>query len=294
MVTGVVGAAAGWTLFAALAAALGAVAARWVLLPAVPEAPEELLRRAARVGRNALLMGLAGLVLTSVRQFLDFRDPFVPWTEDAHALLAHTPWGRTWHVAVAGALVGAVGLHFAARGARWGWWAATPLVLALGAYPAFNGHANAAEPRALALAADTLHVWAAGGWMGGLALVLLLARGARDGGRGGDLLPELVPPFSRMARFSVATLALTGLYAAWLHVEGWGGLTSTDYGRLLVLKLLLAAGALSLGAVNAWRWTPLLGRMEGRTGLRRTATWELAVASLVLLVTAVLVHTPPG
>lgn len=293
--TALLGAGAGWLLFASLAAALGAVAARWVLLPAAAGALEHGLPRAARVGRDALLATLAALALGFVRQLLEFRDPFVPWTEDAHALLAHTPWGRTWHVALAGAVAGAVALHLAARGLRWGWTVATPLVLALGAYPAFSGHANAADPRSLALAADTVHVWAVGGWMGGLALVLLLSRGAaRNGEGGGDLLPALVPPFSRLARASVAALAVTGLYGAWLHLGGWGALASTAYGRLLLLKLALAAAVLSLGAVNVRRWTPLLDRAEGRAGLRRTAAWELALANLVLLVTAVLVHTSPG
>lgn len=291
--TALLGAAAGWLLFASLAVAVGAVAARWVILPAASATVENALPRAARVGRNALLATLVALGLGFVRQLLEFRDPFVPWTEDLHALLTHTSWGRTWHVALAAALVGAAGFHLAARGSRWAWAAATPMVLALGAYPALTGHANAAGARVLALAADTVHVWAVGGWMGGLALVLLLSRGPARAGDARDPLPDLVPVFSRLARACVAALVLTGLYGAWLHVGGWGALASTAYGRLLLLKLVLAAGVLCLGGVNARKWTPLLGRAEGRAGLRRTAAWELALATLVLLVTAALVHTSP-
>ena len=289
--TPLLNAAAGWLLFATLAVALGAVATRWVILAPAVDPHGVLQEGAARVGRGALAGVLVALGLVFLRQLLEFRDPFVPWTEDAHLLLTVTPWGRVWLLAVGGAATAAVALHLAVGGRGWGWWPATALTLALGAFPAGTGHANAAEPRALALLADTLHVWAMGGWIGGLFAVLALSR---DRGRTGtDPLPDLVPRFSRLAQVCVALLAATGLFASWLHLDGWVYLVVTPYGRLLALKLCLVAVALALGAVNFRGWTPRLPDQEGRDGLRRTAAWELAMAGLVLLVTAALVHTSP-
>lgn len=240
-------------------------------------------------GAAALVAALVGVF---ARQLLEFRDPFVPWRDDAHLLLTGTAWGATWLTgAVASVLlVGAFGA--AAGGRRWGWWIGTVLGLGVGAFPAFTGHANAGDLRGLTLAADTLHVWGAGAWMGGL-LVLMVLEGRHRRAGGGSVLPLLVPAFSRLAMLCVGLLVSTGILAAWVHLDAWGALVTTPYGRLLALKLVGVAGVLALGALNLRRWTPRLAGDEGQEGMRRTATWELALGGMVLLVTALLVRTSP-
>lgn len=288
-------AAAGWLLFASLAVALGAVAGRWLIVPGADARSDAWTRHTARFGRAGVSALGVALAMVFVRQLLEFRDPFVPWTEDAHLLLTVTPWGRSWVGAVALAAVGWAGLHAAAGGRAAGWWAAGAALLALGCFPALTGHANAAQPRAAALAADVLHVWAAGAWIGGLALVLRLDRATlrTDGDPSEGALPVLVPRFSRVAQGAVAALLVTGVFGGWLHVGGWGALASTDYGRLLLGKALVASAVLGLGAVNQRRWSRRLGDPAGRAGLRRTAAWELALANVVLVLTALLVRTSP-
>jgi putative copper export protein len=185
--------------------------------------------------------------------------------------------------------------RLAARERGGAWWSATVAALALGTFPALTGHANSGDLRPLTLMADTLHVWAVGGWIGGLALVLFLERRRRrEGGAGApSLLPVLVPRFSLLAMGSVATLAATGLFASWVHLDSVGALFMTGYGRLLLLKLALVAAVLALGAVNLKRLTPRLGESAGQEAMRRAATLEFLVANVVLAVTAILVRVSP-
>ena len=82
----------------------------------------------------------------------------------------------------------------------------------------------------------------------------------------------------------VATLVLTGSYAAWLHVDSFAALVSTVYGRTLTLKLILVAAVLGLGALNFRVLTPKLGEQSGNDAL---------LAQVVLFATAILVRTSP-
>ena len=83
----------------------------------------------------------------------------------------------------------------------------------------------------------------------------------------------------------------TRLFAFWVHLESLSALFDTGYGRLLVLKLLIVAVVMGLGAINWKRLTPELGEIGGRDALTRTAATETVLANVVLVVTAILVHT---
>jgi copper transport protein len=108
-----------------------------------------------------------------------------------------------------------------------------------------------------------------------------------------SLLPVLVPRFSGLAMVCVAVLVVTGGFAAWVHVGGVGALVDTAYGRLLLLKMALAALVLATGAVNFKRITPRLGDPRGQRAMVRAASLELALACAVFAVTAILIRTSP-
>lgn len=279
----------GWALFGGLLFAVGPVVSRWLIVPRAwsedTERRGDALRRSASVGLAGAVLILAGLTLYFVRQLIEFRDPFVPWTEDA-ALLLGTSWGTSWKAAVVGGLIVAAAFALARSGRRGSWWLATAAALGLAAFPGLTGHASGVEDgRILALVADWSHVVAAGSWMGGLAVVLFL-------GMRGDL-PRLVPAFSPVAMASVGLLVVSGTYAAWLHLPTPGALLTTGYGRLLLAKLALVAVVLGFGARNFRVLTPRLGTADGDEAMHRSAALELAVAQLVLLATALLVRTSP-
>lgn len=292
----VVGAATGWLLFAGLVLTVGASAARWLIVPRAFAPGGDRERMVVTAGR----MGLAGAAVLPVamalvfhRQLTEFRDPFATWSEDATLLLRDTEWGTTFVVAAAAAVATLLVWGFIARGRAWAWLAAPPLATGLSAYPALSGHASGTgELTALTVPSDTAHVLAAGVWVGGLAFVLYAdARSRRD--RGGSELPRLVPAFSPVAVLSVGVLILTGTVASWAQLDGLAALTGTTYGRLLLGKLGLVAVVMGLGLLNWKRLTPVLATPEGPAALRRSASLELFLAQLVLLVTAVLVRTSP-
>lgn len=302
---GVMGVLTGWLLFATLVVTTGSLAARWVILPrAVTDgSPRQawLVDAAGRLGRPAASALPAVLLLVFIRQVREFRDPFAPLAEDVGLLLG-TPWGTAWLWSVVGAVAATTGFWLAVAGRRWGWWVATAAIIGLASFPGFTGHAAAGAGvgvgglRWLTLLADTLHVLAAGAWVGGLTMVMLIERRwRRAGGSEGpeSLLPVLVPAFSPVAVVSVCTLIITGVFASWVHVPAVGALWGTGYGRLLLLKVGLVVAVLGLGALNWKQLTPRLTEADGPRAMRRAATIELAVATVVLLVTAILVRTSP-
>ena len=277
-------------LFIGLGLGLGAVATRWWILP---PGRADLDEPTARIGSHAAWLLLLALILVFARQLIEFRDPFSPWRDEGLLLLG-TAWGRTWLYGAAGALALVVASRALVAGRRAAGAVTSVLVLAMGTFPALTGHANAGDLRPFTLAADVVHVWAMGAWIGGLAAVLLLERAhRRRSTASGSLLRDLIPRFSRVAMVSVGALSLTGLFASWVHVDGFGALLDTTYGRWLLLKLGLVGVVLGLGAINFRRLTPRLDTPEGPAAMRRSAAVELAVAGLVVVVTAVLVRTSP-
>lgn len=310
--------ATGWTLYAALVAAMGGCAAQWIIVPRVRDLPVDLtdgLRSTAgRLAFVGALLLLPALGLFFLRQLLEFRDPFVPWTEDADLLLTGTAWGATWLWGVAGAVVAVSGFGAAAGGYKAGWWVGGGAAVALGTFPAFMGHASGGDgPRTLTLAADALHMWSAGGWIGGLVFVLYAERRWRrvalesgvpgqETAAGGrpltgqplpSLLPTLVPLFSPLAVTCVVALIVTGTVAAWVHVPSLSAITGSPYGRTLLLKLILVGVVMGLGFLNWKKLTPRLRNSDGSDALRRAASLELLVVQAVLAVTALLVRTAP-
>jgi copper transport protein len=174
---------------------------------------------------------------------------------------------------------------------------AAALVLAFAL--ALSGHAAAVAGRAnFTLLADATHVLGAGGWLGGLLVVLgagVPAAFALEEGKRGGAVAALVEAFSRTALLFAALLITTGLFGAWVHVGSLGALWQSGYGRTLLVKLALFALVFAAGAYNFLRLRPSLGDEGGARRFRRSATLELVVAVAVLAVTAVLVALPtPG
>ncbi len=299
------------------------MSSRWLVVPRAPARLQDaLIATARRVGLVAGALLAAAMALVFWRQLVEFRDPFVPWREDAAMLLA-TDWGHAWVVGAVIALLTPVLFLAASPTARRGsarrasWVLATAAAAVMCALPAFTGHASGREGlRWLLIPADIAHVMAAGSWIGGLLFVLAADWAARrrsgdggggdsddhdhgddDDGGGGDnrgLLADVVPLFSPVALVSAGLLVATGALASFVHLESAAALFGSDYGRLLLAKVALVMLVMVLGAINWRRLTPLLLREAGDAPLRRNATRELVIAQIVIVVTAVLVRTSPG
>lgn len=161
------------------------------------------------------------------------------------------------------------------------------------ATPGFSGHAASGDLRLLATASDTLHMAAAAVWLGGLAMLLaaVLRHGPADSD---DDAAAVVPLFSKIALWAVVVLVATGSFQSWRQVRELDALTSTTYGRTLMVKLGLFAGLVVLAAVSR---AMVLGKRplaETVGRLRATVLAEAAIAVVVLGVTASLVNAVPA
>jgi putative copper export protein len=219
-------------------------------------------------------------------------------------LLTATAWGTVWVVQLSASAIALLGLDVARRagstGPRgpFGWITAAVAAGVLSATPALAGHAASAPVlRPAPVFLDTLHVIGAAGWMGSLLLVVLAGLPAalsREKRVRGKAVADLITAFSPTALVFAGLVGVTGLFAAWLHLGSPGALWESDYGRVLLAKLLAVAAVVAIGAYNWLRMKPRLGTVEAGASVRRSAMVELTMATIVLLFTAILVATPPS
>ncbi|HEY7439630.1 MAG TPA: copper resistance protein CopC [Acidimicrobiia bacterium] len=117
------------------------------------------------------------------------------------------------------------------------WWAPVGVVigLVLCATPGLSGHATTGRWTLLAKAADTLHVGGVALWLGGLVILFAALLPAADE----RLLRATVPRFSRFALLAMAVIVVTGVFQTFRQVNRLGAFLDTDYGELLLAKILV-------------------------------------------------------
>jgi copper transport protein len=299
-----------WLQFTALLLIIGAVSFRYFVLAylrrdtasgrvrAEPAFLADAERGAAVVGLVAVGALAATLVLRLLAQSYAMHGADAVFDVGlVGGMIRKTMWGGGWLLQLVGIVLAAVGFH-RARGSP-AWWPLAACGAVVAAFsPAFSGHAASAPTlRTLAIATDGLHVLAASSWLGTLSIVLIAGLGAatrQAPGARGPLVRSLINAYSPLALASAGVAAATGVFAAWLHVGTVPNLWSTRYGIILLGKLAIL-GIVALTGFYNWRVVrPRLGADEATTRLQRSARVEVAVAVLVLLVTAVLVATPPS
>jgi putative copper resistance protein D len=208
-----------------------------------------------------------------------------------------TQFGWVSQIRLVLAIVLAICLTFE-RSALWRWLALAAAV-GLVASIAWTGHA-ASTPHELGyvhLAADALHVLAAAAWIGGLvSLVLLLAAISRLPPLPGAVLAQdAARRFSTLGMLSAATLVLSGIVNAWILVGSFRALLVTEYGKILILKLVIFAFMLAFAAVNRLWLTPRLalpaatmGQSDALRQLARNSTIEIALGLVIFAVVGLL------
>jgi copper transport protein len=126
---------------------------------------------------------------------------------------------------------------------------------------AIGGHANSAEPRALAVLTDWVHLLAASVWVGGIAQVASAwAFGLRALGHESRraVMRSVLARFGRVALPAFLLVASTGLTNALIQLGQVSALWETAYGRVLAVKIGLV-GAIALASyVHALRLRPRL------------------------------------
>jgi len=276
--------------FLAMFLAAGAIgfryfARRGLLAAGVSEGGEEL-RFIADATRRAAVLGFLGTVVGGAQFALDLPGVAAERHLATLALITGDPLTALRLAFYALALVG----FLAAAGRRaWGW----PLA-AVGVV--------ASPLRALLFAqwsrvVNPAHELAGGLWIGTLFVFVTCAlvplkKAALASERRGALAAGMVRAFSPFALASAGALFTFGVITAWLHLKRLDALWTTPYGWTLIAKLCVVGVVLALGAWNWKRQIPKLGTEAGALELGRSATAELWVAMLVLMVTAILVSLP--
>jgi copper transport protein len=127
--------------------------------------------------------------------------------------------------------------------------AAAATSAALMATWALAGHSSTGSAPLVAISANLVHLMALSTWLGGLALIAVSLRPAHRA----DDLAAVLPGFSRLAFACVTLVVLSGTYLAWRQVGSLAALRSTEYGRLLSVKLIAVVALIALGDL-ARRW----------------------------------------
>jgi copper transport protein len=203
-----------------------------------------------------------------------------PWGD-----VASTQTGRMLLLRVALAVVlGALLALFARR--EEGWWkgaAATAGVLTIVSF-SMAGHPNSLSPRWLWVTIDEIHLGAIVVWLGGL-LALTFA------GKAWMAEPEAVRPverFSLAATVCVPLIVATGVAQTLKLAGGLDDVTSTDWGRMLLTKVMVVIAMLALAGVSRW-----MLRHDGASSIRRTVVAEAVLGLLVVGLAAGMVGQPP-
>ena len=278
------------------------------LAVAIRTARRRLLTLAAACAALGAVVGVGDVVAEAARQEAGAGGS--PTT--VVALLTATRWGQLWLVQEAALLVLAL-LILRLRAAigrphrpddRPLAAAVVVLVVAVVTVEALGSHAAALDSaRAVAVAADALHILTACLWLGALPALALMLWPPRWGGAcPADLLTATRGQLTGLMASSVGLVVVTGLYSAGREVETVDALLTTPYGRTLLVKsaLLLVLG--TLGLTNAARlhgrcpaWLGRLGRwLSARRPSRRLVVVEAGVGALLLIAVGALLETAPA
>ncbi|MGD8329909.1 MAG: CopD family protein [Acidobacteriota bacterium] len=258
------------------------------------------------LARAAVLVALALVAVDLLRlwhQTYAFYGGFEPITRALLSRIANeTLWGSGWKVQVLSAA--AAGLCFAAAVRGWtaAWLAATVAAAATMASRPLTGHAvEQGSWLSLPAILQVIHVAGAALWIGTLAALALvgLRRARKLPQRRAALVAALVDGFSMLALGGALALFVAGAATSFLYLGSPAAVVTTWWGRLFVAKVIAFAGVVGLGYYN---WQRVKPRIDGdvtdeapsaaQALLLRSAAAELAVAALVLLLTAVLVALP--
>lgn len=277
-------------------AGIGVVGGSWLIFTLWPAGRERpMVRRLIWVGWTVAVLGAVG-------EFA-LQGPYAAGSGLGSALhgqlldaTLHVNSGQLLSVRLV--LLGVLGFVLSAlfnAGRRLSWAPEAAAMLGVGVIVTFaaSGHSQSANPRWLAVLIDALHLSAMVVWLGGLVILLVAAVARREAEDRADLdeLAAGLPVFSRIAMACVVVLAVTGTIQAWREIGALDAITSTRYGQLVLVKVVLFLALVGLGYLAR---RIVLSPSRALARLRRGLLTEVVVGAVVLAVTGVLIAQPPG
>jgi putative copper export protein len=278
-----------FTGFVGLFLANGAIGFRYAVvrtrLTARPAEADEVPGIYPRATQRAAMLGLLGALVQTTLFIMQLPNAAARAHLSTGQLVTADPPTAAKCVLLAAAITG-----FALAGPnRWSGWP-------LAAVGFIGAQFTALLAARWASLVNAVHALVGGLWIGTLAVLLVagLATVLSDAARGrrGQLAADMVNGFSPLALRCGVVLVLSGLITAWLHLDPLSSLWSTPYGYTLLAKLCVVAVVFGLGGWNWRRQRPRLGSEEAAGMIRRSSIMEVSVATVVLMITAILVSLP--
>lgn len=225
-----------------------------------------------------------------------------PWSTAMVATLFDTRFGLLWLLRIVVLMIALAASR--GRGAWRSSWTGWTALLGWGLLVAMNSHAAAEAEPFLPVLADWAHLMGAALWIGGLTAFVIAQRSLRDVDLADRLRATalLIPRFSMLAMACVATLVITGIYAAAARVGSLSNLLFSTYGQVLAVKLVLVAPMIVIGAVHVLRIRPQMrqatDRPDGWAWLVGRFTWlvrtEVILGAAALATAGLLTSSAPA
>ena len=147
------------------------------------------------------------------------------------------------------------------------------------------GHPAAIQPY-LSIPAKMAHLLSASLWLGGLLWLIWLSRCDETACR------AEARRVSSVALIAVIVIFLTGSLATFLFINSPNDLIHSDYGRLVLLKVLGLVLLVGAGAYNRFGLLPRLGDSGATRKLSRSIRNEIIIVSMVILIGGFLAYVP--
>jgi copper transport protein len=162
---------------------------------------------------------------------------------------------------------------------RWKLTAVITSVLLVATF-SFSGHPSAAPNSLFFIPIDMAHFVSLSMWVGALFALVVVSRT--------EHAQEYVQRFSRIATFAMPVAVVTGVIQGLHLVGGISAMTKSDYGRLLIVKTILALIVIGLGTRARRRLHSVEPKSAGKT-----IRLEALIVILVVACTALLVGKSP-
>ncbi|MCU1358390.1 MAG: Copper resistance protein CopC [Acidimicrobiales bacterium] len=172
---------------------------------------------------------------------------------------------------------------------------------------ALTGHTRTMSPAFVGYVADLAHLAAGAAWLGGLLALAIVIRARRAAGDDAGAA-EAVAQFSGWAALVLGSVIVAGTAMGWIEVGSLHALTSTTYGKVLLVKVGVVALIAAAAAWNRFRLVPAVSPAAGIEGeeqpvevparawssLVRIVRFEAIGIVAVLALTGALVNITPA
>ncbi|MDQ0198336.1 copper resistance protein CopC [Neobacillus ginsengisoli] len=167
-----------------------------------------------------------------------------------------------------------------------GQWLCFSLGIGLLLTKALTGHASSTTNKILSISMDFFHLFAASIWIGSLIGIVALLP-LRKNIETNQLYFKLIQRFSKWGIILVLLLSFTGVFSSFTFIPNLPSLIHTNYGRVLLSKVVLLFLMLILAAVNFVK-----GKRGKEKELKTSLIGELAIGVVVLMLSVILTNLP--